>query len=130
MRFLKTSRLPRFCLLVFAFAMIALAQQATIVGTITDPSGAAAPGVPITVTNVDTGQIRHIVSNDVGQYAVPDINIGHYNIRVDAPGFKEAERNDLVLQVGDRARVDFALELGAITESVKVEANAIAVQSD
>jgi hypothetical protein len=129
----KHSKMSRFlilCLLVFAFAMVASAQQATIVGTITDPSGAAVPGVQITITSTETGLVRHVVSNDSGQYVVPDINNGHYNIKVEAAGFKSSERTDLVLQVGDRSRVDFALEIGATTESIKVEANAIAVKSD
>jgi hypothetical protein len=110
--------------------MVASAQQATIVGTITDPSGAAVPGVQITITSTETGLVRHEVSNDAGQYVVADINNGHYSIKVEAAGFKAAERTDIVLQVGDRDRVDFGLEIGATTESIKVEANAIAVKSD
>jgi len=107
-----------------------MAQEATIVGTVTDPSGAAVPGVQVTITNTDTGVVHHILSNDAGQYVAPDIHIGHYNLSIEASGFKAAHRNDLVLQVGDRTRVDFALEIGTTNESINVEANAIAVQSD
>jgi Carboxypeptidase regulatory-like domain len=126
----KMSRFLILCLLVLAFAMVASAQQATIVGTITDPSGAAVPGVQITVTSTETGLVHRLVSNDAGQYVEPDINIGHYTIKAEAAGFKAAEKTDIVLQVGDRIRVDFALEIGATSESIKVEANAIAVKSD
>jgi len=115
---------------VLAFATVASAQQATIVGTVTDPSGAAVPGVQIAVTNTGTGAVFHTTSNDAGQYVAPDINIGHYSVKAEASGFKSAERTDINLQVGDRARVDFALEIGATSESIKVEANAVAVQSD
>jgi len=116
--------------LLLASAVMVSAQEATIVGTVTDPSGAAVPGVRITITNTETGLSRHVVTNDTGQYAVPDLHIGHYSVQVAASGFKEAEKTDIVLQVGDRDRIDFALQLGATTESVKVEANPIAVQSD
>ena len=129
----KLCKLSRFLvlgLLVLAFATVASAQQATIVGTVTDPSGAAVPGVQITITNTDTGIVQHLTTNSAGQYAAVDVNIGHYTAKADASGFKAAEKTGIVLQVGDRTRVDFALEIGATTESVKVEANAVAVQAD
>jgi len=124
------SRFVILCLMLFAFATIASAQQATIVGTVTDPSGAAVPGVQITVTNTDTGLASHLTSNDAGQYVAVDIPIGHYTVKAEAAGFKASEKTGINLQVGDRTRVDFGLEIGATTESIKVEANAIAVQSD
>jgi len=124
------SRFLILCLVVLAFATVASAQEAAIVGTITDPSGAAVPGVQISITNTETGLVRHLTSNDAGQYAVPDAHIGHYTVKVEAPGFKVSERTDLLLQVGDRTRVDFTLEIGATTDSIRVEANAIAVKSD
>jgi len=119
-----------FCVLVLVFACTASAQEATIVGTVTDPSGAAVPGVAVSIVNTDTGIIRQITTNDTGQYVAPDVHIGHYTVRVEATGFKPSEKNDIVLQIGDRTRVDFALEIGTATESVKVEANPIAVKSD
>jgi hypothetical protein len=124
------SRFPILLLLLLAFAMVAFAQEATVVGTITDPSGAAVPGVQITITNTSTGQAYRITSNDAGEYVVPDLLNGHYSVKVEASGFKTAEKTDLVVQAGDRLREDFALEIGATTESVKVEANPIAVQAD
>lgn len=130
MKQLKQSRFLVFCLLILAFATVASAQEATIVGTVTDPSGAAVPGVQITVTNTDTNVVHHITTNGDGQYIAADIPIGHYSVKAEASGFKLSEKTDLTLQVGDRTRVDFGLEIGATSESVKVEANAIAVQSD
>src|SRR5207245_1700066 len=90
-RFLATG----FLLLCFAFA--ALAQEATIVGTVTDPSGAPVPNVNITLTNTETALVRHLTSNNVGQYVLPDVHIGHYVARAEAPGFKTAEQRDIVL---------------------------------
>jgi hypothetical protein len=112
------------------FAAHAFAQEATIVGTVTDPSGAAVPKAKVTLTNLDTSVSKDLTTNDAGQYAAVDIHIGHYNVRVETSGFKTVERKDLVLQVGDRARVDFQLVVGGSAETVTVEANAIAVQSD
>src|ERR1700733_13326805 len=68
------------------------AQQATIVGTITDPSGSVIPNVSVSITNVDTGEVRTIKTNDDGQFTAPSLVIGHYNVKAEAPGFSEAER--------------------------------------
>ena len=126
----QVSRIFILGLLFLAFAVALSAQEATIVGTVTDPSGAAIPGVQITVTNNETGQIRHEVSNDAGQYVVPSLANGKYSVKAEASGFKTAEQKDVVLNVGDRARVDIALQVGETRESVNVEAAATRVQSD
>jgi hypothetical protein len=112
------------------FAAHALAQEATIVGTVTDPSGAAVPNAAITVTNVETGQARNLTTSSDGQYVVPDLHIGRYTVRAQGAGFKVVEQKDIVLNVNDRARVDFKLQVGSTTEQVTVEAAAIAVQAD
>ena len=112
------------------FAAQALAQEATIVGTVTDPSGAAVPNVSITVTNTDTGLERTLTTSSEGQYVAPELHIGHYTVRAQGTGFKVVEHTGLVLTVGDRTRVDFKLTLGGASEQVTVEAAAVAVQSD
>jgi hypothetical protein len=110
--------------------MVASAQEATIVGTVTDQSGAAVPGVQITLTNTATGQVRHIASNDSGQYVVASLGIGNYDIKAESSGFKTFEQNGVVLNQGDRARIDIALQVGETKESVNVEAIATRVQAD
>jgi Carboxypeptidase regulatory-like domain len=121
-----------FVLLValIGFSASTFAQQTTIVGTVTDPSGAAVANVAITVTNVETGAIRTIPTNDSGQYVAVDLQIGHYVVKAEAKGFKVAEQKDVVLTVGARMRVDFQMQLGASQETVTVEANAVQVQTD
>src|SRR5579872_6632678 len=116
--------------LLLGLPILAFAQEATIVGTVTDPSGSVIANVKITATNVETGLSKTITTNDAGQYVIPDAHIGHYVIKAEANGFKAAEKKDVLLQVGDRARIDFQLELGAAAETVTVEANAIRVQQD
>jgi hypothetical protein len=121
-----------FVLLValIGFSASTFAQQTTIVGTVTDPSGAAVANVAITVTNVDTGGIRTIPTNDSGQYTAVDLQIGHYVVKAEAKGFKVAEQKDIVVTIGARIRVDFQMQLGASQETVTVEANAVQVQAD
>ncbi|MBV9625405.1 MAG: carboxypeptidase regulatory-like domain-containing protein [Acidobacteria bacterium] len=116
--------------LLVAASVSAFAQEGTIIGTVTDPSGAAVPNVSITVTNSDTGQISRFNTNDVGQYVAPDLRIGHYSVRAQGANFKAAEQTSIQLAVGDRRRVDFQLQLGSAQENVTVEATAAAVQSD
>ena len=112
------------------FAVQAFAQDATIIGTVTDPTGAAVPNAPIAITNVETGLVRNTTTNSDGQYVVPDLHIGTYSLRVSASGFKATEQKNIVLAVGDRSRIDFKLVVGNVQEQVTVEANAVAVQTD
>ncbi len=112
------------------FAVPALAQEATIVGTVTDPTGASVPNASITITNTDTGVARSQPTNSDGGYVAPDLIIGHYTVRVTATGFKATEQKNIVLNVGDQKRLDFKLVVGSVQEQVTVEANAITVQTD
>src|SRR5215475_1362599 len=115
---------------LMALSISAVAQQATIVGTVTDPSGAALPGVTITVTNIDSNAVKTIQTNSAGQYVAPDLNIGHYNVKAGLTGFKAAEQKNIALEVGDRDRVDFQMQVGGVQETVTVEANPVRVQTD
>src|SRR5215470_11175485 len=78
--------LPYLFLLLCLIPAVSLAQNATIVGTVTYPSGAVMPNVNVTVTNPATGWTRTIPTNDAGQYVAADIQIGHYTIKAEAAG--------------------------------------------
>ena len=117
-------------LLLLAGSFHAFAQEATMLGTVTDPSGAAVPNVSVTITNLDTGNVIHVTTNDVGQYLAADLHIGRYLVQAKSGNFKLAEQKDVALQVGDRHRVDFQLQLGNAQESITVEANTVQVQAD
>ena len=117
------------CLLLLSGSR-AFGQEATIVGTVTDPSGASMPNVTVTLTNTDTGLTRTIKTNETGEYVLPDMQIGHYSAKAEGQGFGTAERTGLVLAVGDRLRLDFTLKVGTTVETVTVEAAAVAVQTD
>jgi hypothetical protein len=115
---------------LFALATPAFAQEATIVGSVTDPSGAAVADAKVTLTNLETGVSKVFPTNESGQFVAVDIHIGRYDIKVEKSGFKTEERKGLVLQVGDRTRTDFQLSVGGSQETVTVEANTVAVQAD
>jgi hypothetical protein len=117
--------------LLFSLAFVASAQQGgTIVGTVSDPSGAIVPNAKVVITNTDKNQSTDVMSNESGQFVAPSLGIGHYSLKAEVPGFKTFEQNDIILQVGDRLRVDVKLEVGNNKESVTVEAEAIAVKSE
>src|ERR1700729_885079 len=75
-------------LLLLCLPVLVSAQEATIVGTVTDPSGAVVPNVAILVSNVDTGAMRTLATNDAGQYVVPGLLIGKYDLEAQASGFE------------------------------------------
>jgi len=118
------------CVLLVLLASAAWAQEATIVGIVTDPSGAAVPNAAITTTHIETNQVSHFTTNREGEYLAPGLQIGHYTVRAEVAGFKKAEHKDIALTVGDRARVDFKLEVGTAQESVTVEATPVAIQTE
>ena len=74
--------IPVCCALLLLFVATASGQEATIVGTVTDPSGAVVPGATVAVTNVETGVVRNLTTEQNGQFVVPDLRIGHYVVRV------------------------------------------------
>jgi Carboxypeptidase regulatory-like domain len=118
------------CLLLAGLPFLAAAQEATIVGTVTDPAGSVVPNVTITVTNTGTGYIRTFTTNDVGQYVAPSLPIGKYDLKAESSGFKIEESKGVVLNVNDRTRIDFQMKMGTKSETVSVEANTIQVQAD
>lgn len=102
----------------------------TITGTVVDAKGGAVPNVTVTITNADRQVvIRTVTTDDRGQYVAPLLPIGNYTVAAQAAGFKKAERNGLVLHVNDKLAVNFTLEVGQITETVTVEANALRVDT-
>ncbi len=117
-------------LLLAGLPFLAAAQEATIVGTVTDPAGSVVPNVAITVTNTGTGYVRTFTTNDSGQFVAPGLPIGKYDLKAESSGFKIEESKGVILNVNDRIRVDFQMKMGTKSETVSVEANAISVQAD
>jgi Carboxypeptidase regulatory-like domain len=105
-------------------------ERATIVGTVTDSTGAVLPGADVVITNSETGISRKLIANRTGDFNAPDLNIGTYSIDCKAQGFKEFTKTAIPLNVNDTVRVDVRMEPGATNQSVTVTANALQVQSD
>ena len=103
---------------------------ASIVGTVTDPTGSAVPNAKVTITNTDTGWF--VPQPPTQQAAMPPANsrIGRYNVRVEVRASKRTNSTGVTLNVNDTVRVDAGLQVGETRESVTVEANAIQVQAD
>jgi hypothetical protein len=118
------------CVLFLGLSFQAFGQEATILGTVTDPSGSVVPNVRVTITHTETGESRTSTTNDSGQYVAPGLPIGHYNVSAKATGFGVADRNGVTVNVNDRTRIDFVLKVGTTQENVTVEANAVQVQAD
>ena len=108
----------------------AFGQEATIVGTITDPSGSLLPGATITATNIETGQTQTVATNASGGYVIPGLPVGHYSLKGEAAGFKTMEQNGIALNVGDRVRLDFRMQLGLVEEAITVEAAAAKIETE
>ncbi len=103
---------------------------ATIVGDVTDPSGAAIPGVTITITNEGTGAERTASTNQAGQYRVTPLNPGEYTVRVASEGFTSQVRSGVVLQVSAVLDVSFQLVLGQVSETIEVTGAAPIMQTE
>jgi len=114
------------CIGVLAGTIGAQAQltTTTLVGQVTDATGGAVPGAQVTAINRDTGLSRSVRTNDQGEYRVEFLPVGNYSVEVAADGFKKFVQTGLVLDINQGTRVDAALEVGAVTQTVSVEATA------
>ena len=112
--------------------MCSLAQTAaaTLSGTVTDPSDAVITAATVQLINIDTNVAQTTLTNQAGLYSFASIPPGLYRMPVKHPGFKESVKTDLVLHVGDTVAQNFAMELGATTESLSVSSEAILVNTE
>jgi hypothetical protein len=95
-----------------------------ITGALTDTTGGVLVGAQITVRNTATNQVRQVVTNATGNYSVPFLVPAIYDVQAERPGFKLATRSGVDLQVGAVVRIDFALEVGEISQRVEVSGGA------
>ncbi len=118
--------------LFLALATVLPAQVSTadIVGTVADSTNAVVPGVKVTATNLATGLPYVGVSNESGDFSIPQLPTGHYSIVIDKAGFKSWRIADVALTSGDRFRVSPRLEPGSMEQSIEVVATSVALQTD
>jgi len=113
-----------FLLLGGGVAVRAQELRASISGRVADPSGSAIPGAQVVVNHVDTNVSHAAVTNEAGRYTVLFLQPGRYRTTVEAAGFKKFVRENVVLGTSERGSLDVQLELGGLTESVTVTAEA------
>lgn len=105
-------------------------DAATIIGTVTDPSGAVVPNIKVEVANPDKGFKRILVSDSAGNYVAAQVPIGSFVITAEAAGFQKLVRSGITLQVGQLLRVDLRMQVGTNTQQVTVVGNVPLVQTD
>ncbi|MBX5495285.1 MAG: TonB-dependent receptor [Bryobacteraceae bacterium] len=116
---------------VFAAAIAAYGQQtATLTGTIRDTSQAVIEAAVVKATNVNTGEVFSGVTTADGIYTIPLIKPGDYKVSAEAQGFKQFQQTGVRLETGATVRIDFTLEVGAVAETVTVEASAPLLNTD
>ena len=115
--------------IAFCLALSAAEPTGTIAGTVTDPSSASVVGAKITVTNAATGLTRAANSNTDGGYVFPLLPVGTYNISVENAGFRRFEQRGVQVKADSSANVPVVLQLGAVTDTVTVQANAEMVET-
>jgi len=126
-------RLPILVLTLLAtLAPFAAAQEVTaaVTGKVTDPSGAAVSGAAVSAKDLDRGAVWPTKTNEEGVYNLPRLPIGRYEVRVEAQGFQAAIHPSFDLQLNQTARIDVALTLGNVTQSVEVTGGAPLVQTE
>src|SRR6267378_3817691 len=120
-RAIRTLALVLFSLALFAGAStFAQTFRGTILGSVTDSSGAAVPGATVTIKNVDTGLVRTVTTSDDGSYAAPELPIGTYSVSVEKAGFKLGVVTGIKVEVSSERRADVALQIGQSAQSVEV----------
>ena len=114
---------------VAPFAVAQQADTALIVGTVSDTTGAVIPGVNVTFSHIETGTESVTQTNETGSYRSNPLRIGNYIVLVESEGFKAYSGSGITLSIGDVRELNVALEVGAVTEVIEVEAAAPLLQT-
>ncbi len=120
-------------IMVAAMACASFGQSGatgTILGTVTDSSGAVVPNATVTITNTGTGVSHRATTSSSGDYSVPDLNPGPYSVTIESSGFSKETVGGVTLGVAQQARVNGSLKTGAETETIQVNASAVALDTD
>ena len=129
----STTRILCICLLITSGAALLYGQggaYGTILGTVTDNSGAVVAKAGVDVVNVATGIGNHTETTSSGDYTVPYLQPGTYRVTVQATGFQKSTVENVGLVVGQVARADFNMKPGTINETIQVEATEVALDTD
>jgi hypothetical protein len=107
-------------MMIWGVAAEAQTFRGTILGTVTDTSGAAIAGATVTVRNIDTGLVRTMTTSSDGSYSAPELPIGNYSVTVENSGFKTGVVSGLRVEVSSERRADLTLQAGDVTQKIEV----------
>jgi len=127
---MKAKWLVLFAFFLFTGSAYAQLDRGAISGTVVDSAGSAIPNVKVTMTAVGTNLTYTTNTNEAGQYNMPNLPIGTYSIKYQAPGFKAFVRDNLTLQISQVLGINVQLEVGLATETVNVTAQAPLLQTE
>src|SRR6516225_7524052 len=108
------------CSLLVSLNAFSQSTNATLGGTVADASGAFIPGVTVTATNTATGIVSTAITNEAGVYQFASLQTGTYKVQAELPGFQTQVVNNFTLGIGQQARLNFTLQVGAVTQTVEV----------
>src|SRR5216683_68725 len=117
-------------LVLTAAGLLAQGDRGILTGTVKDSTGAVVPGVRVTAIHLATNTSYKASTTASGDFTVPALPVGNYQMRVENTGFKTQIVNDIVVAAGATVRLDVALELGATQQTVEVATNAQVLQVD
>src|SRR5580692_398586 len=129
---MKQNKFAGICLAVF-FALAAHAQLATttsLVGTVTDSSGKLIANARVTATETRTSDTHTTTTNDQGNYTFEFVRVGVYSVAVEQTGFQRVTKTGIIVDIDQTVRTDIALPVGAVSQSVTVEATVAAIKTD
>ena len=115
---------------IFSISVYAQTTNGSIVGTVSDSTGAVVPGVSVVAINEDTGAQRTTVSSDQGSYNFDLLQVGRYTVEAELTGFKKARVTNVLLQVDQTVRLPLKLEVGEMTQTVDVQSEVALVKTD
>src|SRR3954468_23890433 len=117
-------------LLVLAATSLFAQGRSSILGAVTDESGAAVAKATVTILNTGTQQKWIASSGENGLFEVPALEIGSYDVSVEVLGFRKTTVRGITLEVDQRERVDVKLQVGEVTQQISVDAKTLAVNTD
>ncbi len=124
------------CLIVLTLILAGSSQAAaqvlygSVLGDVKDTTGASVPGANVVVTNKGTGLKREAVTDTTGHYNLPDLPAGVYGLKITMQGFKSFEQTEVTVNINSVTRIDVPLEVGAMTDTVTVNAEPPKLQTD
>jgi hypothetical protein len=128
-----TTRILCLCLVIFSGAAYLFSQggaYGTILGSVTDNSGAVVANAGVDVTNTATNVTKHVQTTSSGDYTIPYLQPGSYRVTVQAGGFQKSVSEGVILEVAQQQRVNVVMKPGAVSETVEVQASAVTLDTD